>query len=516
MPDGRDIFFAAIQTTRMPMIVTDPRQQDNPIVFANNAFVQMAGYERREVIGRNCRFLQGPETDRDTVAAVREAIEARQEVAVEILNYRKDGSSFWNALFVSPVFDSDGTLVYFFASQLDVSRRRDAEEGLRQAQKMEALGQLTGGIAHDFNNLLQVVLGYVDVLRGMAGERGDARSLRAVSRIEEASRRGAVLTQQLLAFARKQQLDGRPVNLNQLVQTLSGMAERVLGEAVEIRHDLSPGLWTGRLDPVQAELALLNVLINARDAMRDGGTVTIRTANLEAGRPGEGGEFGDLPPGRYAVLSVSDNGEGMPQEVLSRVMEPFFTTKEEGKGSGLGLSMVYGFMKQSGGAVRIRSTVGQGTVVSLVFPVTEQEAAPGAAPRPARREDLAHGETILVVEDRAEVAELARLLLEDAGYGVLVAGNGREGLQRLEQAGRVDLLFTDLIMPGGMNGVALAREARRRRPHLKVLLTTGYAEAGMERQDVGSSGFELINKPYRRAELLRRVRQVLEGPTGVG
>ena len=516
MPDGRDIFFAAIQTTRMPMIVTDPHQQDNPVVFANNAFVQMTGYPREELLGRNCRFLQGPETDRDTVTEVRKAVAAREEVAVEILNYRKDGSSFWNALFVSPVFDSDGSLVYFFGSQLDVSRRRDAEDGLRQAQKMEALGQLTGGIAHDFNNLLQVVLGYVDVLRGVAGESGDARSLRAVSRIEEASRRGAVLTQQLLAFARKQQLDGRPVNLNQLVETLSGMVERVLGEAVEIRHDLLSGLWTGRLDPVQAEMALLNVLINARDAMSGSGTVTIRTANLEAGRPGGTGEFGELSPGRYAVLSVTDTGEGMPPEVLSRVMEPLFTTKEEGKGSGLGLSMVYGFMKQSGGAIRIRSLPGQGTTVSLVFPVAEQEVVAGPAPRQARREDRAHGETILVVEDRAEVAELARLLLEDAGYGVLVAGNAREGLGHLEQAGRVDLLFTDLIMPGGMNGVALAREARRRRPHLKVLLTTGYAEAGMERQDVGSSGFELINKPYRRAELLRRVRQVLEGPTGVG
>ena len=511
-----DIFFAAVETTRMPMIVTDPRQPDNPIIFANRAFLAMTGYTPDELVGRNCRLLQGPETDQETLAQVREAVRERREFATEILNYRKNGSTFWNALFVSPVYNRAGELVYFFGSQLDVSRRRDAEDALGQAQKMEALGQLTGGIAHDFNNLLQVIVGYVDILAaGLAKPDADrARLGRATENIRQAAERATTLTQQLLAFARKQRLDGRAVNLNTLIEGMDEMAGRSLGETVQVALDLDPELWNCRVDPTQAEVALLNILINARDAMPEGGVVRIATENRAIG---EGGDVapGALRPGRYVTVSVTDSGTGIPANVLARVMDPFFTTKEEGKGTGLGLSMVYGFAKQSGGAAQIESQVGRGTTVRLSFPATDGVA--GVKPKvPTRVVDRPGTETVLIVDDREDVAELARTILRDFGYTTLVASNGREALEILDGGESIDLLFTDLIMPGGMNGVVLAREARRRQPRLKVLLTTGYAEASLERTDVGGSEFDLLNKPYRRTDLVRRVRAVLDGPTGVG
>ncbi|SFU85851.1 PAS domain S-box-containing protein [Methylobacterium sp. 174MFSha1.1] len=510
-----DIFFAAVETTRMPMIVTDPHQPDNPIVFANQAFLRMTGYRPEELVGTNCRFLQGPETDRETVSEVRRAIAERKEIATEILNYRKDGSTFWNALFISPVYDKKGELVYFFGSQLDVSRRRDAEQALHQAQKMEALGQLTGGIAHDFNNLLQVIGGYTDVVLALAEHpRIDASRLTGAGEaIRAATDRAARLTHQLLAFARKQRLDGRALNLNTLVRGMNEITGRTLGDHIVVKTELAPDLWNCRIDPTQAEVALLNVLLNARDAMPGGGTVTIRTENLTI--DDEMALLLLVRPGAYAVVQMQDTGLGMPPEILARVMEPFFTTKEEGRGTGLGLAMVYGFAKQSGGTVRITSEVGQGTNVRLLFPATDQAVVAERRPAP-RATDRTGTETILVVDDRTDVAETARVILDDFGYTVLVAHGAEEALDLLDSSGKVDLLFSDLIMPGGMNGVLLARAARERQPRIKVLLTTGYAEASIERTDAGGSEFEIINKPYRRMELARRVRLTLDGPTGVG
>ncbi|MFF8798959.1 MULTISPECIES: histidine kinase famiy protein [unclassified Methylobacterium] len=501
---GSGIFFAAVEMTRMPMVVVDPHQDDDPIVFVNPAFLTMTGYARDEVVGRNCRFLQGPETDPRTRAEVAEAVRQRRDVAVEILNYRKDGSSFWNALFVSPVYDPAGKLLYFFGSQLDITRRRVAEDALHQAQKMEALGQLTGGIAHDFNNLLQVILGYADSLATNL-DRPDAdkgRMSRAVGNIRDAAERASTLTQQLLAFARKQRLEDRTINLNDLVAGMQELAGRTLGEAVTIETDLAPDLKTCRIDPTQAEVALLNVLINARDAMPEGGRVTIATRNEEAGRSG-----------RSVCVRVTDTGAGMPSEVLARVMDPFFTTKEEGKGTGLGLSMVYGFAKQSGGSVQIASVVGEGTTVSLCFPATD-EAASEESPPAAMAEERPGTETILIVDDHPDVAELARAILRDYGYVTLMARHGREALEILSDHPEIDLLFSDLIMPGGMDGLSLAREARRRHPDLKVLLTTGYAEASLERTGLERPEFDILNKPYRRAELIRRVRAALDSAGG--
>ncbi|EIJ47643.1 PAS/PAC sensor hybrid histidine kinase [Herbaspirillum sp. GW103] len=512
--DANDIFFAAVEMTRMPMIVSDPNKPDNPIIFVNNAFMNMTGYSRAEVVGKNCRFLQGPETDRSVVAQVRQAVAERREMATELLNYRKNGSTFWNALFISPVYDQRGELKYFFSSQLDISRRRDAEQALGQARKMEALGQLTGGIAHDFNNLLQVISGYLDIIN--LALRSDTPDLSRVSRsadsIRKASGKAAMLTQQLLAFARKQRLEGRTINLNSLTEGFTDLVQRTLGGDIVVRTQLTPGLWNCRLDPTQMEVALLNVLINARDAMSGKGTVRIHTSNEDLTSEDRAIQLG-VKPGLYVCIAVTDNGPGIPADILPRVMDPFFTTKEEGKGTGLGLSMVYGFVKQSGGSVRISSSVQSGTTVSIYFPATQDQVG-GAFEYDNRTHTQGGHEHVLVVDDRIEVAELAQAMLESLGYRVTMVNSPTEALQVLRAEPKVDLLFTDLIMPGSMNGVVLAREARRMVPSIKILLTTGYASESIERH--GADGeFPVIDKPYRHDELARKIRIVLDGATGV-
>ena len=512
--DANDIFFAAVEMTRMPMIVSDPNKPDNPIIFVNNAFMNMTGYSRAEVVGKNCRFLQGPETDRAVVAQVRQAVAEKRELATELLNYRKNGSTFWNALFISPVYDQHGELKYFFSSQLDISRRRDAEQALGQARKMEALGQLTGGIAHDFNNLLQVISGYLDIIN--LALRSDTPDLGRVSRsadsIRKASGKAAMLTQQLLAFARKQRLEGRTINLNSLTEGFTDLVQRTLGGDIEVQTELASGLRNCRLDPTQMEVALLNVLINARDAMSGKGTVKIDTSNEDLSSEDRAIQLG-VKPGLYVCIAVTDNGPGIPADILPRVMDPFFTTKDEGKGTGLGLSMVYGFVKQSGGSVRIVSSAERGTTVSIYFPATQDQVG-GAFEYDNRTHTQGGHEHILVVDDRIEVAELAQAMLESLGYRVSMVNSPTEALQVLRSEPKVDLLFTDLIMPGSMNGVVLAREARRMIPSIKILLTTGYASESIERH--GADGeFPVLDKPYRHDELARKIRIVLDGATGV-
>ncbi|GMA73785.1 Blue-light-activated protein [Methylorubrum aminovorans] len=500
---GNDIFFAAVSMTRMPMVVVDPNRDDHPIVFVNQAFLEMTGYARDEVIGRNCRFLQGPETDPETRAQVRDAVAARRDVATEILNYRKDGSSFWNALFVSPVYNAAGDLVYFFGSQLDITRRRLAEDSLHQAQKMEAIGQLTGGIAHDFNNLLQVILGYADSLATNL-ERPDAdpgRMGRAVGNIREAAERASTLTQQLLAFARKQRLVGRTLNLNDLVTETKELAARTLGDAVTIETDLAPDLRACRIDRTQAEVALLNVLINARDAMPEGA------------RHHHDPQRGSQPPRRHR-RPRQRRGDGY------RLRHPLGRAgagdgpvlHDEGGGQGHRTRPVDGLRlcQAVGGFAQIESVMGEGTTVRLSFPATEEEGE--LSEPPPSVEERPGTETILIVDDRADVAELARAILRDYGYGTLMARHGREALEILGDHPEIDLLFSDLIMPGGMDGLSLAREARRRNPALKILLTTGYAEASLERTGIERPEFDILNKPYRRAELIRRVRAALDAP----
>jgi PAS domain S-box-containing protein len=499
------VFFAAVEMTRMPMLLTNPRLPDNPIVFANKAFLDLTGYEEREVLGRNCRFLQGPRTDREHVRMLREAVEAHQPISLEILNYKRDGTAFWNAVFVGPVTSPEGELLYFFASQLDVTRRRESEEGVRQAQKMEAVGQLTAGLAHDFNNLLQVIAGNHEALLKRI-EEPDLR--RRLGNAQIAADRAAKLTGQLLAFARKTRLDPKPVDLSAAVTGFAELLETTLGRQVELRLNLLRRMPLCLVDQTYLETALLNIAVNARDALPDGGTVTVETGRLTLNGDAEGR---GLPPGDYVVLSVADDGAGMSPSVLSRAIEPFFTTKGQGKGTGLGLAMVHGFLQQSRGRLEIESEVGRGTTVRMILPVHEERPEDEAPVPEVRREArAAEGATILVVEDSEEVLALARENLLEMGYRVLTASDGQEAIEILDRLGnKIDLLFTDLVMPGSINGLVLAEELRKRAPEVPVLLTTGYNEDLA--QSARAPGMDVLGKPYRRSELMDRVRGALEG-----
>ncbi|HZY17949.1 MAG TPA: histidine kinase famiy protein [Ramlibacter sp.] len=496
--DRDNVFFAAVEMTRMPMVVTDPNQPDNPVVFINRAFLDLTGYSREQVLGRNCRFLQGELTDPATVAEVREAVRERRAVAVDILNYKADGSHFWNALFAGPIFDAEGRLLYWFSSQLDITHRRAAEQTFRQAQKMEAIGQLTAGLAHDFNNLLQVISGNLELALMHAGDNATLRT--AIERATQAAAKGGRLTQQLLTFARKQRLEPRRVNLNTLVVEFSDMLMRTLGEQVDLRLDLRPALPVCTLDPVHMEMALLNVLINARDAMPGGGRVTVGTSLVqESGRAGE-----QAAPGQYVALCVTDEGEGMTPDVRRRATEPFFTTK--GPGTGLGLAMVHGFVQQSHGRLEIESEPGRGTTVRMLFPVASERAVQGdAAPAPAEQTGT---RTVLLVEDSDDIREVAEIYLQSLGWRVLAAASGEQALQILQEQPVPDLLFTDVLMPGGMNGVQLAERARRLHPELPVLLTTGYMD---ELLTYGQRTAQMVTlgKPYRRTDLAESIRQTL-------
>ena len=507
LDDRSGVFFAAIEMTRMPMILTNPKLPDNPVVFANQAFQELTGYQQDEIIGRNCRFLQGAQTDRSKVAELRSAVEEQRAVSVELLNYKRDGTPFWNGVYIAPVFNPKGDILYFFASQLDITRRRTSEQAFRQAQKMESVGQLTAGLAHDFNNLLQIIAGSLEALKLRLT---DARLERYVDRIGVAAERGAKLTRQLLAYARKTRLDPKVINLNSLINGFDEMLQTTVGNQNELQVSLQQRLPSIRVDPTHLEMALLNILINARDAMAGGGNITLSTSTAVL-------EDSNLPGGLHVALSVTDAGEGMPPHVLERATEPFFTTKTLDKGTGLGLAMVHGFVQQSLGQLQIESTAGHGTTVRMLFPALAAPPAqtadyPLAEALAAAPDDLrGAAETILLVEDNEDVLGLAQDWLQDLGYQVLIARSGAEALAVLDLRPEpaIDLLFTDLLMPGGMNGLVLAEEVSRRVPGIAVLLTTGYHE-DLVAEGPRSPAMDVIGKPYRRSELASRVRAALE------
>ncbi|GJE45090.1 PAS domain-containing protein [Methylobacterium soli] len=783
-------FVAALERTSQPMVVTDPRLPDNPIVFANRAFLALTGYEAGEVLGQNCRIFQGPDTDPAAVARVRSAVAERREVKVQLLNYRKDGGTFWNELYLSPVFDERGSLINFFASQVDVTlarqgelgqerlvgmerrladaqrqlkitltaagvagtwdwdilgkrlhvddrfallngieqavgedgvptgafftcvhpqdrarvriavtgilngaevfdreyrlqapdgsvhwvhargrcvygadgeparftgalveiteqkrveerlriaqtagrigtfeyvpgfatvevspqfckllgvvpaailavssvnalvvegdplldpgvreagelpyaemrvrladtgetrwlarrgeavraddsaelrhvgvayditaakasevalrelndtlearvreaiaEREQAEEQLRQSQKMEAVGQLTGGIAHDFNNLLTGIVGSLDLLQTRINE-GRIENLTRYAGLAMASaQRAAALTHRLLAFSRQQPLEAKPVDVNRLVGSMDDLLRRTLGERVRLEVVVAGGLWLTLCDPNQLENTLLNLAINARDAMPDGGRLTIETANSFLDDAYVAREIG-VRAGQYVCVCVTDTGTGMPPEVIARAFDPFFTTKPIGQGTGLGLSMIYGFAKQSEGNVKIYSEPGEGTSVKLYLPryygeFEEQDRTGGETPR------AEHGETVLVVEDDDTVRTLVVEVLGELGYATREASDGPSGLRILQSDARVDLLVTDVGLPG-LNGRQLADQARIGRPGLKVLFMTGYAENAAFGAGHLDQGMQMITKPFPVEGLASKIRSIIE------
>ena len=839
---GTDPFVAAVRATRMPMVITDPREPDNPIVFANDSFCQLTGYERDEILGKNCRFLQGQDTDPETVKLIRVAVKQARSLKIDILNYRKDGSTFWNRLFLAPVPDAYGELAYFFASLVDVTlevnalsglsqhnaalraeldtktyveRERDrelalamqaggmaswsvdvqtrslrdtvgyrlllgwpadkpltyedrqslihpddreavraqsqatiaegaeynivhrvvtpagetrwmaaqgvliegpdgkavriagvtrditdqvrsermrsamialgdtfrdlddpseisyaaaeilgrtlevsragyglvdrdaetividrdwnaegvqslagklhfrdfgsyiddlkrgetvvfadarldprtmetapaleaikaravvnmplteqgglvallylnnetarewsademafirevadrtraaserrhaerqlaelaetlerqveertaalmeAEAALRQSQKMEAVGQLTGGIAHDFNNLLTGIAGSLEMISKRLAEGRVGETERFITAAQGAARRASALTHRLLAFSRRQTLEPKPTDIRKLALGLEDLIRRTVGPTITVESVHGVGLWPTLVDPGQLENGLLNLCINARDAMPDGGTLTIESGNrwLDQRAAAER----NLEPGQYVSLCVSDTGCGMSPDVVERAFEPFFTTKPIGQGTGLGLSMVFGFVQQSGGQVRIYSEQGRGTMVCLYLPrhLGEMEASAETEVRePVPR---SQGETVLVVDDEPTVRMLAVEVLTELGYSAVEAEDGPSGLSILQGERRIDLLITDVGLPGGMNGRQVADAAQRLRPDLQVLFITGYAENAVLSHGHLEPGMHIMTKPFSADELGRRIRSILQG-----
>ena len=400
--------------------------------------------------------------------------------------------------------DEDGRVRTMAGVIMDVTDRHEVEERLTQAQKMEAIGQLTGGVAHDFNNLLTAIVGNLDMISRAPDD--PVRVERLARTALQAASRGTDLTQKLLAFARKQVVQPETVNPNHLLTDFRDLLQRALGETIELEIDLDPTLDPVRLDPAQFQSAVLNLCVNARDAMAAGGKLNIHTRNIRITE--ESDAHPDARPGAYVVVSVSDTGAGMEEGTLTRAFEPFFTTKDVGSGTGLGLSQVYGFCRQTGGFARIASAVGQGTKVEMYLPrsADRPDRASGGLMLPLRR--AAEGEVILVVEDDLAVLEMAVESLNDLGYRTLTAEDARSALAVLRSNARIDMLFSDVVMPGGMNGVQLSVEAKRLRPDLKVLLSSGYTGAALGHSGVPED-MPILSKPYRREDLAKKLRMVL-------
>jgi PAS domain S-box-containing protein len=472
---------------------------------------RIKGYTANEIVGRHFSQFYTDEDRANGLPAqsLRTALtEGRFEK--EGWRLRKDGTRFWANVVIDPIRDPSGELIGFAKITRDITDRMKMQEtleltraALAQSQKMEAVGQLTGGVAHDFNNLLTVIGNSVDLLANPTlSEKQRDNFLAAIRRATE---RGAKLTQQLLAFSRRQPLRPELHAIGPLVREFAGVLRRACGESVDIEIESGPDTVGVNLDAPQFEAALLNLVVNARDAMPDGGKlrVTVGSETVDAARAAL---IGDLAPGEYIAVAVVDSGSGMPLHVVEHAFEPFYTTKEVGKGTGLGLSQVYGFAKQLGGHAHIQSTVDRGTTVTLYLPATT-EAAPATKARSANElpRPVQIGR-ILVVEDDADVRAMTVETLTAIGYEIVTAPDGVAALAILQRGDQFDVLFTDIVMPKGMTGLDLARQARALRPHLKVLLASGYPQAALPKGGTLDPEFAFLAKPYRWSELADRLR----------
>jgi len=481
----------------------------------NPATERLFGYGASELVGQNVKVLMPEpyrgEHDRYIANYVGTGIRKIIGIGREVSGRRKDGTTFPLHLSVSE-FEAEGRR-YFTGMIHDISDRRHVEDALRESerrlahsQKMEAVGQLTGGIAHDFNNLLLVISGNLELLEPRLKD-DDQRAL--LKEAQDAVTLGSKLTDQLLTFARRRHMDAHIIQLNDLVVNIADMLRRTLGEHITLSTSLARDAWPTRADPDQFQSAIVNMAVNSRDAMPHGGKLVIETRNivLDADHSDYQSE---LQPGDYVQFSISDTGAGMEPEIRDRVFEPFFTTKEKGRGTGLGLAMVYGFVKQSGGHVSIYSEPGHGTTMNLYFPrsgATAQDPA-GAAQKTANATGPVR-ETILVVEDDSRVRQLSIKRLQLLGYEVVEASDGPTAIEILKRGDPIDLLFTDLIMPGGLSGQDVAIEARKIKPGIKVLLTSGFAEELVRGDDPQRQNLKVLRKPYQQADLVTALREVL-------
>lgn len=469
---------------------------------------RIKGYSEAEIIGEHfSKFYT--EVDRDNQVPQQALATATRtgKYESEAWRVRKDGSLFWASVVIHSIRGDDGHIVGFAKVTRDMTERRAIQEQLNQSQKMEAIGQITGGVAHDFNNLLTVILGNLETLTRRISK-DDERLRRAADHATRGAQRAATLTQQLLAFSRRQPLNPKPTDINRLVNAVFELVRRTIGEKISIETLLGEGVWQSEIDPNQLESALLNLSVNARDAMPDGGKITIETTNAHFDDE-YAARVSDIALGQYVLISVSDTGHGMSADVMTKAFNPFFTTKPIGQGTGLGLSQVYGYVKQSGGHIKIYSEEGHGTTVKLYLPRLKEgfvEREPAQTPR----ESLGKAdETILVVEDDSDVRAFSLDTLRDLGYSVLEARDAEVALRILQLHPEIQLVFTDVGLPG-MNGRELIEKVHALRPLMKVLFTSGYARHAIVHDGRLDAGVELLTKPFTRAQLADHVRRVLD------
>jgi PAS domain S-box-containing protein len=482
---------------------------DGTITAVNPAWTEVLGWRADELVGTNLMDLVHPDDLTRTVEGARQLSSGTSLARFDNRYRHRDGSCRWISWAARPgegIINAVGR--YFTAERERADALATAEEALRQSQKMEAVGQLTGGIAHDFNNLLAGISGSLELMQTRLGQGRMMDVDRYIGAAQGAARRAAALTHRLLAFSRRQTLDPKPTDVNRLVAGMEELIRRTVGPAVSVEVAGALGSWPALVDPPQLENALLNLCINARDAMPAGGRITIATDN--AWLDARAARRHDMPPGQYLSLCVTDTGIGMPPEIVGKVFEPFFTTKPLGQGTGLGLSMIYGFVQQSGGQVRIHSEVGAGTAVCLYLPrhlgAVAEEGDQGGIGAPPR---AAPGETVLVVDDEPTVRMLVTEVLEDLGYTAIEAADSVAGLKVLQSDVRIDLLVTDVGLPGGMNGRQMADAGRLHRPNLKVLFITGYAETAVLGNGQLDAGMQVITKPFVVEVLGARIREMI-------
>ncbi len=475
---------------------------DGTIEYVNPAFTRITGYSYEEAVGRNPRFLKSGKTPADVYREFWKTISSGKVWEGELVNRKKDGTIFWEKVLLSPVFDSGGRITNYLGVKENITGKKKMEEQLRQTQKMEAVGKLAGGIAHDFNNILTAINGYCDLI--LRNEDRNSSVYERVRQISLAGDRASSLTKQLLAFSRKQYLDPKEINLNLLIGNLEEMLMRLIGEDIDFRTVYDSSLGNVAADPGQMEQVIMNLVLNSRDAMPEGGELIIETAAMDVSDEYNGWPQA-LRKGSYARVTVTDTGIGMTKEVMEHIFEPFYTTKEEGEGTGLGLSTVYGILKQSGSSINVYSEPGNGTTVRIYIPVCGGNIKQGAVVDSVRnRDDLRGSETLLIVEDEQLVKELAEEGLKEFGYSILTASNKEEALGLWEDHSGIDLLLTDLIMPGG-DGMDLAAELTMKNPGLKILLMSGYSQKKIVR------GVNYIQKPFSVMDLAVKVREVLDG-----
>ena len=496
-------FKSVVECMPDPLLIGD---LDRRIRVVNPAFTRVFGIPAEELIGKGCEDIYASAAEWERHLRLGCGVAGARDQTTHVFQFRRrTGEIFPGAALRALIVDSTGLELGYLECIRDISDERRREVQLVQAQRMEAIGQLTGGVAHDFNNILTVILGNVELLESHLETELDLSLAREA---REAAEMGARLTDRLLTFGRRQLLEAHQINLNEFVLEMTDILRRTIGADIDMSTTLAADLWPTDADPAQIENAVLNLAINARDAMPGGGRLLIETRNVtldaRAVEPTP-----ELQPGDYVVLSVSDTGQGMSESVKARAFEPFFTTKGTGKGSGLGLATIYGFAKQSGGHATIYSEVGKGTVVNIYLPRSAgspQVATEALLPDPAQQ---GHGQTILVVEDDDRVRRLTRQRLQSIGYDVVEAANGVQALEALAAGGEIDLVFTDLVMPGGLSGLDLLREVRAHFPGVAMLLTSGYSEALVGATSGTEDDVLLLRKPYRQSDLAAALRAVL-------